>query len=305
MPAEAFDVVVVGSLNLDLVASTARLPGPGETVIGSAYAEHPGGKGLNQAVAAARAGASVARVGLLGDDDAAAVLRGVVMSEGIDASSIDSVPETPSGRALIWVDESGENSIVVVPGANGDLSVDRLVVPPARVVLCQLEVPLATVTEALRSARVDGALTILDPAPAVELPPETLAACVMVVPNEHEIEIAGGVDRLHALGVDDVVITLGADGAAVHRSPATSTSSSTSFRQDVFPVDVVDTTGAGDAFRGALAARLAAGRPLDDAVRFASAAGALATTVSGAVPSLPRRDEIERLSRAGGDRSGT
>lgn len=289
----SFDVVVVGSANLDLVARTLRLPGPGETVLGSDFAEHPGGKGLNQAVAAARAGASVAFVGAVGDDDAGRTLHSVAATEGIDVSGLSVADGVATGRAVITVDDSGENSIVVVPGANASAHVGDL--PAATVVLAQLEIPVATVIAAFAVARTAGSRTVLNPAPVPVggLPDELLSLCDILVPNEHEVELLGGVDELLASGVAAVVVTQGAAGVTVTEAP-----DATTWSVEAFEVDPVDTTGAGDAFCGALAARLAAGADLRPAVRYAAAGGALATTIAGAVPSLPHAVDIERLLSA-------
>jgi ribokinase len=279
-----YDVCVVGSANLDLVAETQRHPKPGETVLATSYAEHPGGKGLNQAVSAARSGAEVVFVGALGDDEAGRRLAAVMADDGIDATHARTV-EAPTGRALIIVDTSGENSIVVVPGANRAVVVpDRL--PPAAVVLAQLEVPLETVTAAFTEARATGATTVLNPAPAAPLPHDLLLLCDVIVPNQHEAELLGGPDALLAAGCGAVIVTLGGDGVDIHTADGVT-------HVDTPSVDVVDTTGAGDAFCGALSARLAAGAELTDAVRWAAVAGAIATTVRGAVPSQPRAAQIE------------
>jgi ribokinase len=284
------DVCVVGSANLDLVATTPRIPSPGETVLGTAYAEHAGGKGLNQAVAASRSGAHVAFVGCVGDDDAGRRMRGVLTHDGIDDSEL-SVSASPTGRALIVVDGNGENSIVVIPGANHALALtDRA--PDAAVVLCQLEVPLEQVKRALVAGRARGATTILNPAPAAPLPGDLLAACDMVVPNEHEVQLLGGVSALLAAGTRAVVVTRGGAGVDTHTAEGQE-------HCPPFVVDVVDTTGAGDAFCGALAARLAAGDELRAAVRWAAAAGALATTIVGAVPAQPTADSIRALLATG------
>jgi len=289
----SFDVVVVGSANLDLVARTLRLPGPGETVLGSGFAQHPGGKGLNQAVAAARAGATVAFVGAVGDDDAGRTLRSVAATEGIDVAGLSVADGVATGRAVITVDDRGENSIVVVPGANASAHVGDL--PAATVVLAQLEVPVATVIAAFAVARTAGSRTVLNPAPvpAGGLPDELLSLCDILVPNEHEVELLGGVDELLTSGVAAVVVTQGAAGVTVTEAPDTAT-----WSVEAFEVDPVDTTGAGDAFCGALSARLAAGDDLRAAVRYAAAGGALATTTAGAVPSLPHAADIERLLSA-------
>jgi ribokinase len=287
-----FDVCVVGSANLDLVASTSRLPAPGETVSGIGYAEHAGGKGLNQAVAAARAGSSCAFVGALGDDDAGARLARVLADDGIDSSHVQRLSGTPTGRAVITVDGAAENTIVVVPGSNALIASGSL--PRARVVLAQLEIPLAVVSDAFSQARALGAVTILNPAPAVDVPDETLRLCSIVIPNEHERAQLGGAERLFGFGVELVITTLGADGVEVIGPDERRT-------YPAFPVTPVDTTGAGDAFCGAFAAALASGASRHDAVRFAGAAGALATTKRGAVPSLPTRAEIDDLLKRSAD----
>lgn len=284
-----FDVCVVGSANLDLVATVERLPGPGETVPGGSFAEYPGGKGLNQAVAAARAGAAVAFVGALGDDGAAATLRAVMADDGIDSSHVTTSP-TATGRALIGVAASGENSIIVIAGANGTVTAADM--PSARVVLTQLEVPLPAVERALAAGRAAGAITVLIPAPVQPIDATILQWCDIVVPNEHEVELLGGVDNLLALGARAVVVTLGSRGAQLHTVDGV-------VHIEPFSVVPVDTTGAGDTFSGSLCARLAAGDELPTALRFASAAGALCTTAAGAVPSIPRRAAVEALLSAG------
>ena len=280
-------VCVVGSANLDLVARAARLPGPGETVRGTDFAEHPGGKGLNQAVAAARAGARTAFIGAVGDDDAGRSLLAQLDAAGVDTRGV-ARSIRPTGRAMITVDERGENSIVVVPAANDDVAVDSL--PAAHVLLLQLEVPIATVATALRLATEAGMATVLNPAPGAPLDAALLAMVDVLVPNEHELARLGTAEDLLTAGVGAVVTTLGSAGVRVvthdqewHVAP--------------FAVQPVDTTGAGDAFCGALAARLAAGDALDAAVRVGAAAGALATTRRGAVPSMPWAAEIEGLLR--------
>ena len=283
---------MVGSANVDLVAAAPRLPGPGETVLGTTFAEVPGGKGLNQAVAAARTGARTAFVAMVGRDAAAAMVREVLAADGIDDSALGDC-DAPTGRALIGVSEAGENSIIVVPGANARLGPPQvtahgIVIGRASVVLAQLEVPLDAVIAAFEVARAVGATTILNPAPATELPRELLLLTDICVPNEHEAEQLGGPDALRRAGVRTVVVTEGERGATVHDDTGRSTVAP-------FRVDPVDTTAAGDSFCGALAARLALGDRLPDALRWAAAAGALATTVRGAVPSVPHHDAVERL----------
>lgn len=285
-PDRPFDVCVVGSANLDLVATTERLPGPGETVMGGDFAEHPGGKGLNQAVGAARAGARTAFVGAVGDDAAGRTLLDVMRGDGIDASHVAVRDGLPTGRALIGVSAQGENSIIVVSGANASVTGEQI--PAAHVVLAQLEVPVEAVHAAFVAARSAGATTVLNPAPAAALPVELLALCDVVVPNEHEVELLGGVGALLASGASAVVVTLGGRGAELHTAEGIVPIAP-------FRVETVDTTAAGDTFCGALCARLALGDPLPDALRFASAAAAISTTRRGAVPSVPRTAETEAL----------
>jgi ribokinase len=281
-----FDVCVVGSSNLDLVVTAPRHPAPGETLLGTAYYEYPGGKGLNQVVAAARAGASSAFVSALGDDAAGDRLAAVLAAERIDASAVQRLTDTATGRALITVDAAGENSIVVVAGANAELRPTPL--PAARVVLSQLEISLDVVADGFAQGRAFGAVTILNPAPATALTDELLSSCAIVIPNEHERGQLGGTSRLFGLGVEAVVTTLGSAGVDVETPRGT-------HRVEPFDVIPIDTTGAGDAFCGSFAAAIAAGGDPLGAARFAAAAGALATTRVGAVPSLPRRVEIEAL----------
>ncbi len=290
-------VCVVGSANLDLVARTERIPSPGETVLGYAYFEAAGGKGLNQAVAAARSGAAVAFVAAVGSDTAADSLVDIAEADGISTASIKRVPG-PTGRAMITVGDDGQNSIVVIPGANGlvdpaHVQVHGPTVARAQVVLAQLEVPITAVIAAFEVARAVGATTVLNPAPAVELPDELLALVDLLIPNEHEAERMGGVDRLRRLGIHTVIVTEGRRGCRVFDA-------SGERRVEAFAVEVVDTTGAGDSFCGALCARLAAGDAIDAALTGANAAGALATTVVGAVPSIPHSAAISDLIRLDG-----
>lgn len=285
------DVVVVGSANLDLVATVEHLPAPGETVIGSDYAEHAGGKGLNQAVAARRSGARTAFLGCLGNDAAGDSLHQLLSSEGIDRMITDVAG--PTGRALIAVDSRAENSIVVIPGANSMVSIGvvddrRDAIARASVVLCQLEIPLEAVEAALAIARLGGARTVLNPAPAADLPRGILELCDIVVPNQHEVAQLGGTSALLDAGVGTVVITLGARGIRVVTREG-------EWEIPPFVVRAIDTTGAGDAACGALAAALSQGADVLTAARRASAAGALAATRRGAVPSLPSAEEIDAL----------
>lgn len=287
VPNPPASVVVVGSANVDLVATSPRHPRPGETLIGSEFHEYPGGKGLNQAVAAVRAGARTAFVCAVGDDDAGRFLHSIASDEGLNLAGLHISPNEPTGRALIVVDDGGENSIIVVPGSNASCP-PVTDIGPSDVVLAQLEVPISTVTDSFIAAREAGAITILNPAPAAKLSPELLSLCDIVIPNEHEIELLGGVSRLQEAGIETVIVTKGAAGIDIHHQ-------GTSQRLSSFQVTPVDTTGAGDAFCGSLAASLAAGHTLEAASLRALAGGALATTTHGAVPSLPFQDEIEAL----------
>ena len=282
----AFDVVVVGSANLDLVATLDHLPKPGETIVALDYAEHAGGKGVNQAVACARMGARTAFVGCVGNDDAGVFLRGVLENEGIDTTMLRIV-DMPTGRAFINVDSRGENEIVVVSGANTQVGVAQnpFLLPTSHVLLMQLEIPLQTVTAALTAARKGGAVTVLNPAPYRSLTGEILSLVDVIVPNETESAACGGTQALLAAGVGTVVTTLGEKGAVIN-----TVSSETSISPH--NVVAVDTVGAGDAFIGALSAEIARGTSISEAAAVGAVAGALATTVRGAVPSLPTQTSV-------------
>ncbi len=283
---QPFDVVVVGSANMDLVARVVRLPHPGETVSAHDYFEACGGKGANQAIAAARAGARTAFIGAVGGDAAGDTLRAAFVHDAVDVSLLATVRE-PTGRALIGVSDDAENLIIVVPGANHALSVDHIdeaaaLLANAKVVLVQLEVRLAVVQRAVELAGHD-TIVVLNPAPASELPDDVLRHVDVITPNEHEVALLGGAAALVARGVANVVVTQGARGALlVTRDGET--------RIEPFAVTPVDTTGAGDAFCGVLSARLAVAGGLAElalALRAAAVGGALATQTAGAVPSLP------------------
>lgn len=297
-------VVVVGSCNMDLVARVPRLPLPGETLTGSSFGTYLGGKGLNQAVAARRMGANVAIVARVGADDFGRRITQALQDEGIDADRVRIDEQQPTGTAVILVEESGENNIVVIPGANGALTtadIDRAAeqICNAGVLLLQLEVPLDTTVHAAQLARAAGTTVILTPAPAQRLPAALLAATDVLVPNEVEVaQVLGTQARpsdaaqaLLAQGCRAVVVTLGAQGALLVTAEG---------EQAIAPFAVtpVDTVGAGDAFVGALAAGLATGQDLTTALRYASASGAIATTRPGAMAALPVRDEIEQFLRA-------
>ena len=288
---QPFDVVVVGSANMDLVARVVRLPHPGETVSAHDYFEACGGKGANQAIAAARAGARTAFIGAVGSDAAGDTLRAAFVHDAVDVSLLATVRE-PTGRALIGVSDDAENLIIVVPGANHALSVDHIdaaaaLLANAKVVLVQLEVRLAVVQRAVELAGRD-TIVVLNPAPASELPDDVLRHVAVITPNEHEVALLGGAAALVARGVANVVVTQGARGALlVTRDSET--------RIEPFAVTPVDTTGAGDAFCGVLSARLAVAGGLAElalALRAAAVGGALATQTAGAVPSLPAWSQV-------------
>jgi len=267
-------VVVVGSLNVDLVTHVERHPKPGETVRGSGLERLAGGKGANQAVAASAAGASVAMVGCVGSDEAGSAYVARLLALGVDVSAVRVQPGCPTGHALITVDEAGENSIVVVAGANAAVALEDLEVlgsvGPGDVVLLQLEVPLAVVAAAARRASTRGARVILNLAPYAALPPDVVALADPLVVNEHEALLLADSEALPA----SVVVTFGAAGAAWDGDQLTG--------PEVEGPEVLDTTGAGDAFCGALSAALVAGAGRREALQAALAAGADAVKHLGA-----------------------
>jgi ribokinase len=301
-------LVVVGSINLDLVVRCAILPRPGQTVTGDDLAEHGGGKGANQAVAAARLGARTTLIGRVGGDGAGQRLRAGLASEGVLVPADLVSADAPSGTAIIAVERGGENHILLVPGANArlspaDVARHAAVIRAAQVLLLQLEVPVDTVIAAARLARAAGVRVLLDPAPAPARLAEELHHVDLLSPNRSEAEALVGrtlptiaavgeaARELVARGAGAVVVTLGGEGALLCAGGAT--------RHLPAPVVIaVDATAAGDAFKAALALRWAEGAGLEDAVRFALAAGALAASRPGAQPSLPRRPEVEALLAA-------
>jgi ribokinase len=295
-------VIVVGSANVDVLVGVRRFPRPGETITGSSAALLPGGKGANQAVAARRAGAATRFVGRIGDDVFGEQLRSFLSREGVGLDALQTTAATPSGMAIVTVTELGENSIVVVPGANGVLApadVDGGRVHAGDVVVTQLEVPEATVAAALQAARDGGATGILNPAPAIPVSREVLAAAHVLVMNE--VELAGFSGSTVDAGDDAallaaaravqashdqrVVVTLGARGVLAIGGRDV-------LRIKGHPAKVVDTTGAGDCFVGVLAAGLAAGDAMGLCVRRANLAASLAIGRRGASPSMPTAAEI-------------
>jgi ribokinase len=285
-PTMAGNVYVVGSVNVDLVVTAATLPGPGETVAGGTFERHGGGKSANQAVAAARLGARVRMVGAVGDDDLGEEAVAALREEGVDVSAVARLEGSATGVALIVVDRAGENQIAVASGANAELGADAVEATlrgaDGGVVLLGFEVPDAPVVAGARAARAAGLQVLVNPAPARTLPPALLEHSPLLTPNLDEARALAGEQDPEAAGRAlaartgaPVVITLGADGAlvvdgdAVERLPAPR-------------VEVVDTTGAGDAFNGALACELARGAALPDAVRAAIAVAAASTGAAGA-----------------------
>lgn len=299
------DIIVVGSLNMDLVVRAPHMPAPGETIIGSDFRTIPGGKGANQAVAAAKLGAQVSMVGRVGDDDFGRAQLRNLGQLGIDTRYITVDPDAATGIALITLDASGQNSIVIAAGANmhltvADIDAAQEIIAQADVLVCQLESPLEAVEHAIALAHSCGVKVILNPAPARKLSPETLSKVDFLIPNESETAILTGMevtdvpsakkaaDHLRQQGVGIVILTLGEKGALL-------VGPSEEMYIPAYEVEVVDTTAAGDAFVGGFAVALAEGENLANAVRFANAAGALTVTRLGAQPSLPTRKEVESL----------
>jgi ribokinase len=306
-------IVVIGSSNTDLVTYGPVLPMPGQTVLHESFMRSAGGKGANQAVAAARAGGAVTFVGAVGEDDFGRAAGEALASEGIDISFLQRKSETPSGVALIMVDFDGENQIAVAPGANGQLTAEDVdaaadAIRSADVVLASLEVPLEAVVRGAELAAEAERRFILNPAPAPRspLPDDLLQHVTYMTPNESEFAAAMGlgesegshrqwhetVMRLLRKGPQALILTLSSRGVTVFTVGGAR-------NQSAFAVDAVDTVGAGDALNGALAVALAEGRELEAAVDFAQAAAALSVTRQGSQPSLPRRDEIDQFVAGG------
>jgi ribokinase len=300
-------IAVVGSLNADFVYNAARFPAPGETVAGTDFAVFGGGKGANQAYAAARLGGRVRMLGQVGSDTHGAWLKENLAAAGVDVSGVLTDAAVSSGVAVIGIDGSGQNQIVVVPGANGTFSTARLetsatVLADASLVLLQLEIPLETVTAAARRAKAAGATVILDPAPAQPLPADLLRWVDYLTPNETELAALTGaptdsLDRqeagrraqlLRQRGASKVLVKLGSVGALL-------ISDAGEQFWPAFSVAAVDSTAAGDAFNGAFAVALAEGKAETIAGRFAAAAAACSVTHRGAQSSMPTRTEIEAL----------
>ncbi|WP_396330347.1 ribokinase [Burkholderia anthina] len=300
-------IAVVGSVNVDLVTHAPRLPVPGETLLGTMFQTVHGGKGANQAVAAARLGASVAMIGCVGDDAFGTRLHGALAAERIDVTHLHRIEGEATGVATITVDAHGANSIVVVPGANDRLDIARIdvardTIAAAALMVCQLEVPIATVAHAIASAIAHRTPVLLNPAPAQPLFDTLLARIDYLVVNETEAESLTGIavgddasavraaDALCAKGVGNVLVTLGARGVCWRGSAG-------SGRHDAMAVVAVDTTAAGDTFVGGFATARAGGASMDDAIGFGQRAAAISVTRRGAQTSIPTREEVERMAR--------
>ena len=303
-------VVIVGSLNMDLVTRAPRLPRAGETLAGQSFVTVPGGKGANQAVAAARLGASVAMIGCVGADAYGEQLRTALLAEGVDCQAVTRIEGESTGVALIVVDDSSQNAIVIVAGGNGHVTASVVdgfdaLLSQAEVIICQLEIPLDTVGHVLKRGHELGKTVILNPAPASgPLPAEWFAWIDYLIPNESEATALTGLpvdstasadaaaSALLAAGVSKVIVTLGEQGALF----------ASSSRSEHFPaprVQPVDTTAAGDTFVGGFAAALADGKSEPDAIRFGQVAAALSVTRSGAQPSIPTFAEVQASAAQG------
>jgi len=291
-------IVVVGSLNMDLVVRAARHPMPGETILGGDFSIFPGGKGANQAVAAARLGGRVKMIGRVGADAFGDSLLQTLAQDGVDISYVVRDQEAPSGVALITVDAAGQNTIVVASGANArvtpeDVAAAEHVFVSASVLMLQLECPLAAVAYAIELARRHRVRVVLNPAPAQPLDAALLGQVDYLIPNQTELALLTGIDStsgavrcLRDWGVQRIILTLGEDGALVVEDES-------QVHLAAHHVTAVDTTAAGDAFVGAFAVALTEGRSTRQAAEWGNAAGALSVTRAGAQPSLPTRAELE------------
>jgi ribokinase len=300
-------VLVVGSINMDLVVRAARHPKPGETILGADFSTHPGGKGANQAVAAARIGARVRMIGKVGADTFGNALLQTLERNQVDTTHIKQEPQEATGVALITIADSGENTIVVVPGANAELAPEdneqaEEAFKQASVLLLQLEIPLATVERAVEIANKYGLKTVLNPAPARILDDLFLSSVDYIIPNENElfaiscIDTSSGIpaafQKLRTRGANHIITTLGAEGAYTLDGDE-------EVRLPGYKVETLDTTAAGDAFIGAFAVALHEGFSPAEAAKWGNAAGAIAVTRFGAQPSMPTRSEIEALLEGG------
>jgi ribokinase len=302
-----FDIVVLGGINTDYLVKTAALPRPGDTAQGESFLQSNGGKGANQAVAAARLGARVALIGRVGNDARGSQLVAGLRREGVDVRRVKRDSRADSGVALIAVDRKGEKQIVTAPGANlritiSDVREAKRLIQSARVLLLQLEAPMPAVVAAARIARAAGVPVVLDPAPAVPLPKSFLRMLHVIRPNSSEAKVLTGIDvhdRKSARRAAEILLCNGAKAAAVQAGNEGNIllAEGTEIWLPRIPVKAVDATGAGDAFAAAMAVGVAEGRTWEEAGWLASAAAALTTTVVGAQAPLPSRAELERFVR--------
>jgi ribokinase len=298
-------VAVVGSFVVGLTLRADRFPVAGETALARDFDLGPGGKGSNQAVQIARLGTAVDFIGVIGDDDFGKIGSALFAEEGVGTEHLEITTERNTGVGFIILDASGDNRILLDPGSNDLFTPERVraaspAIAEANVVMAQLEIPAETAREGLAIGKQTGCMTILNPAPARELPPDTYGYVDILTPNQSEARALLGLApddptddmdlcaRLLALDVGTVVLTRGERGAVIVTAEGM-------IEVPAFRVEVTDSTGAGDAFNGALASALAEGRPLEEGVRRGAAAGALACTKLGVIPALPNADELERL----------
>ncbi|WP_432664285.1 ribokinase [Wukongibacter baidiensis] len=298
-------ITVIGSLNMDLVTRVKVMPRIGETLIGKNYMQIPGGKGANQADAIAKLGSKVKMIGLVGDDGFGNDLISSLTEDGVDVSHIKKLKDATTGIAVIMVNDEGENSIVVIPGANFELTPEHIddsieAIKGSDIVVTQLETPVDTVRYALKRAKELGKYTILNPAPAAKLDDELISYIDLLTPNETELEVLSGVKIetesdilagarvLMNKGVKELIVTMGEKGALYVNDK----------ENNVYPahkVEPVDTTAAGDSFTGGIAVALSEGKSMEEAIKFATKVGAITVTREGAQSSLPTREEVERF----------
>ncbi len=300
-------ITVAGSLNMDLVVYTDQIPRPGETVLGKNFKQMPGGKGANQASAAAKLGADVRMIGCVGADSFGTQLKESLRNDGVDVKYVMTDQTAATGVAVIQVEKTGDNSITVAPGANYSIKEEDIcrmkgVIADSDVILLQLEIPMETVKAAVLAAKSEGKLVILNPAPAAALDEEILSHTDILTPNETELEVLSGhsTDSLENIeeagkillkkGVRNLVVTLGARGALHMNQDGVA-------HYDAYRVTPVDTTAAGDSFNAALAVSLGQGKPMKEAIGFAIKVGAMTVTKEGAQPSLPLLEEVNRFDQ--------